>query len=104
MAVHALLWAVRLTGPSGPSFDKAQITLTDLWGDAKSMNTSLAADGLADIRSQTGIWSVAGEAATLVGRHTTAMNAGFRANWYAVEREKGLLIKNTHLINISRFH
>lgn len=87
MAVHALLWAVRLTGPSGPSFDKAQITLTDLWGDAKSMNTSLAAYGLANIRSQTGIWSVAGEAATLVGRHTTAMNAGFRANWYAVERE-----------------
>lgn len=71
--VDALLRAVRLAAASGPALGIAPITLADLRRNAVSESAILCADRLTDIRlRRTG--SIAGEAATLIGRHTGAMD------------------------------
>jgi len=94
VAVDALLGAVGLAGASGPPLRIAHIALANLRGDAETVSTILAADWFANTGSLAGTWSVAGEAAALVGSHTAAVDAGLRAYRDAVEREQSLGIRN----------
>lgn len=88
--VDALLRAVRLAAASGPALGIAPITLADLRRNAVSESAILCADRLTDIRlRRTG--SIAGEAATLVGRHTGAVDTCLTATGHAVGRGEGLV-------------
>jgi len=90
VAIHALLGAVGLAGAAWPPLRIAHIALANLRGDAETVSTILAADWFANTGSLAGTWSVTGEAATLVGSHAAAVDAGLRANRDAVEREQSL--------------
>lgn len=81
--IDALLRAIRFTAATGPTLGIATITLADLRGNAVSGTAVLRADRFTDMRL-CGTGSIAGKAATLVGRHTGAMDAGLPAAGHAV--------------------
>lgn len=73
--IYALLCTVGLARAAGPALRIARITLTDLWGNAATMATWLAADGLTDERIP-GAGTMAVKAAAQIGTHTSAIDAG----------------------------
>lgn len=81
--IDALLRAIRFTAAIGPTPDIATITLADLRCNAVSETAVLRADRFTDMRL-CGTGSVAGKAATLVWRHTGAMDAWLAAAGHAV--------------------
>lgn len=88
--VDALLRAVRLAAASGPALGIAPITLADLRRNAVPESAVLCTNRFTDIRLRcTG--SIAGEAATLIGRHTGAMDTWLTATGHAVGRGEGLV-------------
>lgn len=88
--VDALLRAVRFAAASGPALGIAPITLADLRRNAMPESAILCTNRFTDIRLRcTG--SIAGEAATLIRRHTGAMDTWLTATGHTVGRGEGLV-------------